>query len=167
MTKHGIWLIDDKKEAKLLRKKMAPFDFSKYSQKDIRELLKKMREAMKNANGVGLSANQIGLDMHLFIAQVDGKFYSIFNSKLTKVSDETSTIEEGCLSVPDVFGDVTRPAKVVLEGYDKNNRKIKIKAWGLLARVFQHETDHLNGTVFIDKAKHLHTYEVQESGESK
>lgn len=159
MTKYGIWVIDDKKEVKLLRKKMAPFEFSKYSPKELRDLLKKMREAMKNANGVGLSANQIGLDAHLFVALVDGKFYAIFNSKLTKISDDTNTIEEGCLSVPEVFGDVTRPSKVVLEGYDKNGRRLKIKAWGLLARVFQHETDHLNGVVFIDKAKKLHTYE--------
>lgn len=167
MTKHGIWLIDDKKEVKLLRKKMAPFDFSKYSEKDIRELLKRMRVAMKNANGVGLSANQIGLDAHLFVALVDGKFYAVFNSQLTKISDETNTIEEGCLSVPDVFGDVSRPSKVVLEGYDKNGKKLKIKAWGLLARVFQHESDHLNGVVFIDKAKKLHTYEPYESGSVK
>lgn len=165
MTKHGIWVIDDKKEVKLLRKKMVPFDFSKYSQKDIRELLKKMREAMKNANGIGLSANQIGLDAHLFIAQVEGKFYAVFNSQLTRISDETNVIEEGCLSVPDVFGDVSRPSRVVLDGYDKNGKRLKIKAWGLLARVFQHETDHLNGIVFTDKAKKLHTYELQENGQ--
>lgn len=167
MTKHGIWVIDDKKEVKLLRKKMAPFDFSKYSPKDIRELLKKMREAMKNANGVGLSANQIGLDAHLFVALVDGKFYAVFNSQLTRISDETNTIEEGCLSVPDVFGDVSRPSKVIIEGYDKNGKKLKIKAWGLLARVFQHETDHLNGIVFIDKAKKLHTFELQDINPAK
>ncbi|MDE2001008.1 MAG: peptide deformylase [Patescibacteria group bacterium] len=160
MTEYGIWLIDNKQEAKLLRKKMAPFDFAKHSKQEIRDLLKTMREAMKNANGVGLSANQIGLDMHVFVAQAEGKFYAIFNSKLTKVSDEKSTLEEGCLSVPNIFGEVTRPMRVVLEGYDRNGKKIKIKAWGLLARIFQHESDHLNGTVFIDKAKDLHTYEL-------
>ncbi len=161
MTEHGIWVIDNKDELKLLRKRMAPFDFSKHSPKEIRALLTRMRKAMKDANGVGLSANQIGLDMHVFVALVDNKFYAIFNSKLTKASKDMSTVEEGCLSVPEVFGDVTRPEKVTLEGYDKNGKKIKIKAWGLLARVFQHETDHLNGTVFIDKAKGLHKYEAQ------
>ncbi len=161
MTEHGIWVIENKQEAKILRKRMASFDFSKHSPKEIRALLARMRQAMKDANGVGLSANQIGLDMHVFVALVDGKFYAVFNSKITKTSREISTVEEGCLSVPEVFGDVTRPEKVTLEGYDKNDKKLKIKAWGLLARVFQHESDHLNGTVFIDKATGLHKYEAQ------
>lgn len=159
MTKDGIWLIDDKKEAKLLRKKVADFDFKKYSKKDTREMIKKMREMMKMAYGIGLSANQIGLDLNVFVAQAEGKFYSIFNPKITKSSEEVLEAEEGCLSVPEVFGSVARPAKVTLEGFDKNSKKIKIKAWGLLARIFQHETDHLNGKLFIDKASDLHKYE--------
>ncbi len=163
MTKHGIWLIDDKNEAKLLRKKVADFDFKKHSKKEIQELIRKMRSAMKKANGIGLSANQIGLDMNVFVAQVENKFYSIFNSKITKKSGEEAEIEEGCLSVPETFGPVKRPEKVTLEGYDKNGRKVKIKAWGLLARVFQHETDHLNGKLFIDIATDLHKYERNEA----
>lgn len=163
MTEHGIWTIDNKSEVKILRKKMLPFDFSGHSKKEIQELIRKMREAMKKASGVGLSANQIGLDIHVFVAQVEGKFYSIFNSKITKISEEKNQIEEGCLSVPEIFGEVARPSKVVLEGFDKNNRKVKIKAWGLLARVFQHESDHLNGIVFIDKATNLHKYEIPNS----
>lgn len=161
MTQHGIWTISDKNETKLLRKKMADFDFSKFSKKEIQELIKKMREAMKNSNGIGLSANQIGLDMHVFVAQAEGKFYSVFNSKLTKLSEDSVNMEEGCLSVPEVFGEVRRPAKVQLEGFDKNGKKVKIKAWGLLARIFQHEMDHLDGKLFIDKAENLHKYEPQ------
>ena len=161
MTEHGIWTINDKKEAKLLRKKVADFDFEKYSRKEIQELLKRMREAMKKANGIGLSANQIGLDLNLFIAQVEGKFYAIFNPELTKISEETLKMEEGCLSVPEVFGAVERPARVTLEGLDKNNKKLRIKSWGLLAKVFQHEVDHLNGAVFIDKATDLHKYTAE------
>lgn len=159
MTKDGIWTIDNKTELKLLRKKLADFDFKKYSKKEIQELIKKMREAMKAASGIGLSANQIGLDLNVFVAQVDGKFYSVFNPKITKISKETVNLEEGCLSVPEVFGAVDRPEKITLEGFDKNSRKIKIKAWGLLAKVFQHEFDHLNGIVFVDKATGLHKYE--------
>lgn len=159
MTKDGIWIIDDKKEAKLLRKRVADFDFKKHSKKEINELLKRMREAMKAANGIGLSANQIGLDMNLFIAQAEGKFYAVFNPKITKYSDNNIIMEEGCLSVPEVFGTTERPEKVTLEGYDKNGKKLKIKAWGLLARIFQHETDHLNGKLFIDIATDLHKYE--------
>ena len=71
-------------------------------------------------------------------------------------------MEEGCLSVPEIFGAVERPEKITLEGFDTGGKKIKIKAWGLLARIFQHETDHLNGILFIDKAKNLRRYEKQE-----
>lgn len=159
MTQHGIWTINDKSETKLLRKKMSAFDFSKFSKKQLTELIKKMREAMKKSNGIGLSANQMGLDMHFFVAQAEGKFYAIFNSKITKTFDGDIHMEEGCLSVPEVFGEVVRPAKLVLEGLDKNGKKVKIKAWGLLARIFQHELDHLDGKLFIDTAINLHKYE--------
>jgi peptide deformylase len=161
MTKDGIWVIDNKSEAKLLRKKVADFDFKKHSKKEINELLKKMREAMKAANGIGLSANQIGLDMNIFIAQAEDKFYAVFNPKITKYSGEKILMEEGCLSVPEIYGTTERPEKVTLEGYDKNGKKLKIKSWGLLARIFQHETDHLNGKLFIDIATDLHKYEPQ------
>ncbi|MDP3729730.1 MAG: peptide deformylase [bacterium] len=158
MTDKGVGVINNKKELKLLRKKVALFDFKKHTKKDIDALLKKMRTIMHESYGVGLSANQIGIDMHVFVAHVEGKFYAVFNSALTKISDDAVTFEEGCLSVPEVFGAVARPDKVTLEGYDKSGKKIKIRAWGLLARVFQHEIDHLNGTVFIDKATDLYTY---------
>lgn len=167
MTEHGIWVIDNKQEAKLLRKRMADFDFKKYSKKDIQKLIAQMRETMKKANGIGLSANQIGLDIDVFIAQAEGKFYSIFNPRITKYSEEKNSMEEGCLSVPEVFGSVVRPAKVTLEGQDKNGRKIKIKAWGMLARIFQHEYDHLNGGLFIDKATDLHKYEITEKQKNR
>ncbi len=157
-TKEGVWVIDNKQELKILRKKMADFDFKKCKKPELNDLIKKMREIMKNANGIGLSANQIGLNLNFFIAQVEGKFYAVFNPKILKFSDKTIDMEEGCLSVPEVFGNVRRPEKIVLEGFDKNNKKLKIKAWGLLARVFQHEVDHLSGKVFIDHAKELYRY---------
>ncbi len=155
MTKEGVWLIADKKEAKLLRKKTAEFDFKKYSKSEIRDLIKKMREIMKQAQGIGLSANQIGLDLKVFVAQPEKKFYAVFNPEIIKESGETVSMEEGCLSVPGYFGPVERQEKVILSGFDQNHKKVKIKAWGLLARVFQHETDHLNGKLFIDKCKDL------------
>ena len=158
MTTHGIWTTDDKKELKLLRKKVASFDFNKYSKKDLESLLKKMRVAMKKAAGIGLSANQFGLDANFFIAELSGKFYAVFNPKITKASG-ASVMEEGCLSVPGFFGEVSRSEKVILEGLDKNQKPIKIKAWGLLARIFQHEVDHLNGALFIDKAKEVKKYD--------
>lgn len=153
-----IWTINNKKEEEILRKKLADFDFNKYSKQEIRDLIKKMREVMKKANGVGLSANQIGIDARVFVAQSDKKFYAVFNPKLIKISSEKVFIEEGCLSVPEMYGSVERSDKVTLVGYDINNKKIKIKAWGLLARVFLHEIDHLNGHVFTEKARDIHKY---------
>ena len=138
---------------------MADFDFKRHSKKEIQELIQKMRLIMKRASGIGLSANQIGLDANVFVAETDGKFYAVFNPKIAKTSEETADFEEGCLSVPEVYGPVNRPAKITLEGTDKNGKPLKIKAWGLLARIFQHEVDHLNGAIFIDKTKELYKYQ--------
>lgn len=165
--------IENKQDAKFLRHKTADFDFKKYGRKEIAELIKQMRERMAAANGIGLSANQIGLDLRVFVVKIPAdisvnprsnpresastsKFYAIFNPEIVKFSKEKTVLEEGCLSVPGVYGLVERPKKITLVGQDKNAKKIKIKAWGLLARVFQHETDHLNGILFIDKTKKLY-----------
>jgi len=150
--------ITNKEEAKFLREKTQPFDFSRFSKEEIKTLIKKMRAIMIAADGIGLSANQIGLPYRVFVARVPNKsgnfkFYAIFNPEIVKVYKEKEILEEGCLSVPDTFGPVERDYKLVLVGQDISQKKIKIKAWGLLARVFQHEIDHLNGVLFIDKLK--------------
>ncbi len=148
-----ILTINNKVDEKNLRTKTADFDFSKFSKKEISELIKMMRLAMLEEKGIGLAANQIGLNVRVFVTRVNGKFYSFFNPEIIKSSDETSIEDEGCLSVPKTYGKVERNEKVVLSAYDKNSKPIKIKAKGVLARVFQHEVDHLNGILFIDKAK--------------
>ena len=152
-----IYLEKNKTEEKILRKKIAAFDFDKYTKKEIRELIKKMRTTMRRADGVGLSANQVGLNEKMFVAEVDHKFYAIFNPKIIKKSDEKNEMEEGCLSVPDKFGTVIRADKVWLEGQNADGKKLKIKAWGFLARVFQHELDHLEGKLFIDRSKDIYS----------
>lgn len=159
-----ILTINNKKEEKILRKKTLNFDFSKFKNSEINETIKKMRIAIKSKKGVGLSANQIGLDWRFFIAEIPGdkgklKVYIIFNPNIVKVSKEKITLEEGCLSVPGIWGMVERPEQVVLVGFDKKGKKIKIKAWGLPARVFQHEIDHLNGILFIDRTNKLYKEE--------
>lgn len=155
-----ILAVGNKSAEKVLRGKTVDFDFRKFTKKEVNELVTRMRRVMKAANGVGLSANQIGLPYRMFVAEVPDaqgtmKFYAVFNPKIEKVSEETVPYEEGCLSVPGVWGDVTRPARVVVSGFDKNGKPAKVKAWGLLARVFQHEMDHLNGKLFIDRTKAL------------
>ncbi len=151
--------IDNKKENAFLRKKLPPLDFSRVSRKELRELIAKMRVAMKGAIGIGLSANQIGRTERLFVAQIAEKFYVVLNPKIVKSSGNKIEMEEGCLSVPGKYGAVPRAERVTLEGYNLEGKKIKIKARGLLARVFQHEVDHLDGKVFIDRTKKV--FEVQ------
>lgn len=143
----------NKKDEKFLRTPTVRFDFSKYDKKYTRELIKSMRQAMQKAEGIGLSANQIGLNIRVFVAKVENKFYAIFNPELSHLSKEKINLDEGCLSIPGVYGAVERPDKLALKGFDQSGKPLKIKAWGLLARVFQHEVDHLDGKLFIDKAK--------------
>ena len=151
--------IEKKENEKFLRQKTAAFNFSKFSKKEINDLIKAMRIKMKLHDGVGLAANQVGLNARVFVAQVDNKFYAIFNPEIIQESEEKAVQDEGCLSVPGSYGPVPRHEKVTLKGFDKHNNPIKIKAWGLLARVFQHEMDHLNGGLFIDRALEIHKNE--------
>jgi len=158
--------IENKKDEKFLRRKAVNFDFEKFSKKEINELIRKMGQMMRKANGVGLAANQVGLDFRAFVAEVPAsdnktKFYAIFNPKIEKAGGEKISLEEGCLSVPLTYGEVERPKKITLVGHDKNGKPLKIKAWGLLARVFQHEVDHLEGKLFIDRAEEVHKIEIK------
>ena len=166
--------IEQKKDEEFLRTKTVPLDIKKLKsdpeeRKRIRNLVKEMREFMKESDGVGLSANQIGLSHKLFVAQVPDnqgrpRFYTVINPEIIKKSKETETVEEGCLSVPQKYGPTERHYSVTLTGYDVMGRKLKIKAWGLLARVFQHEVDHLNGRLFVDKADEVYALEKLEQG---
>ena len=171
MQEDKIVTIENKKDEKSLREKTAEFAFSergelmmrgkKITAQEISSLILQMKKMMKLANGIGLSANQIGLPYKLFIAQVpdkqgDYKFYAIFNPQLEKASAGKVAVEEGCLSIPGIYGEVERHEQVTLRGFDKKGKPLKIKAWGLLARVFQHEVDHLNGKLFIDRTKVLY-----------
>lgn len=139
----------------LLRKKTAEVKEARFGSAGLLELVGAMKETMKAANGVGLAANQVGQDLRLFVAETDGKSYVVANPRIIKTSAKIVLMEEGCLSVPGIWGVVERPESVEVEGQNQFGKKIKIKAKGLLARVFQHEIDHLNGVLFIDKAKQL------------
>ena len=166
---NNILTIKDKKEEKFLRKKTEDFEF-KLSRKEIGELILKMKHTMRDAAGIGLSANQIGLEWKIFVAEVPDtqgshKSYAIFNPQIEKFSRGKVGLEEGCLSIPGVYGTTPRYEKVVLQAQDKNGKKVKIKAWGLLAHIFQHETDHLAGKLYIDTAKK--TYKLPESDRLK
>ena len=162
--------IHTKKDEKFLRQKTREIDAHDLKALNLSALIKDMRATMRQADGVGLSANQIGLTMKFFVAEVPAdqgkgrpKFYAVINPEILKTGSETAEMEEGCLSVPGIFGPVSRPDKITISGFDIRGKRLKLKAWGFLARVFQHEIDHLNGMLFIDKAKSLHEIERLEN----
>lgn len=159
-----ILLIENLEEKKFLRKKTHELDpallLEKDFQKEMRSVLTTMRLLMHEANGVGLSANQAGIPYRFFIARApekNGRWkqYAFFNPVIKKFSKEKEVSEEGCLSVPGKFGPVERSFSLTLEAYNLQGKKIKLIARGLLARICQHEINHLDGILFIDKAKYI------------
>ena len=116
-----------------------------------------MFDTMRNANGIGLAANQIGLNKQIFvvdISPVEGyekyKPLALINPRIVSRSDTTNSIEEGCLSIPELREEVIRPNAINISFYDVNMKEHTIEADDLLARVMQHEFDHLRGVLFID-----------------
>lgn len=118
---------------------------------DIRELIERMYVVMKESLGVGLAANQIGEPLRIFVYDVGEGPHAVINGKIVKRSGRQVAVE-GCLSVPGLQGEVDRASVVVIEGLDENGEKIRLTGKELLARVFQHEMDHLDGKLFIDRA---------------
>ena len=121
------------------------------------ELIKDMFDTLKNAHGIGLAANQVGSDKAIFILNLAGvedyeKFKPtvVINPEITFKSKEKIIIEEGCLSIPDIRLEVERPEKIILKYQDSELKPCEIEADNLLARVIQHEFDHLQGIFFTD-----------------
>lgn len=149
-----ILTIDNKESETFLRTKTVSVeDLGSVS----RTFINEMKKTMIAANGIGLAANQIGDGRRIFVATHAGKFYVLINPEIIKISIEEDDMEEGCLSVPNVYGSVRRASKITIQGVDVRGKFVKIKAAGLLARIFQHEMDHLNGKLFIDRAKETYT----------
>ncbi len=127
---------------------------------EIRTLVDDMAESMYAADGIGLAAIQIGVAKRVLVIdldQKDGKKNPVpyINPKITWASDETAVFEEGCLSVPEIWDDVERPARIKCEYLDRDGKKQTLEADGLLATCLQHEMDHLNGVLFIDHLSRL------------
>ncbi len=145
----------------VLRRKAKPvtnFD------KNLQTLIDDMVETMREAPGVGLAAPQIGLSDRLIVVEyyakeedeenedAPKKVWAVLNPEIVKVSDEKLMGVEGCLSIPGLVGEVERHAEVHVKGLNRHGKPMKIKAKGWLARIFQHEIDHLNGVLFPDLA---------------
>lgn len=116
-----------------------------------RDILSKMAQAMYVGSGIGLAAPQVGISEEMIVADIGSGLYKLINPKIIK-KQRPCIMEEGCLSVPGVCIKVRRAKKIVVKAEDENALPITIEAEGLLARVFQHEIDHLKGKLIIDYA---------------
>ncbi len=125
---------------------------------DIRSLVADMYETMYDAPGIGLAAIQVGVQKRVLVVDVVGKGdkdkdpqpLAIINPEITWASDDDATYEEGCLSVPEHYADVVRPAEIKLKYLDVDGKSQELHADGLLATCIQHEMDHLDGILFVD-----------------
>lgn len=136
----------------ILRKKSIKIDFEKITTKKIKKLCSVMYNTMTNAEGAGLAAPQIGKNIRLIVVNNQGLQLNLINPEIIKRSWEKICDSEGCLSIPGVYGKVKRHKKIVCQYFDEIGKKITLNAEGLLARIIQHEVDHLDGILFIDKA---------------
>ncbi len=135
--------------------------------KEIQDLLPKMIKTMHKERGVGLAAPQIGVPLRLAVAEVDGKEYYWINPEITSLSQEKIISEEGCLSLPGEFFPILRSETVTVKYLNEKGLPKKLRATGFLATVIQHEVDHLDGVLIINrfrkqKRKHIVTNEPYE-----
>lgn len=128
---------------------------------DFQQLVDDMIETMRDAPGVGLAAPQIAISQRLVVvefgdeedAEAPQKLYVVANPEITVASDEMVKGIEGCLSVPELVGEVDRHLAITVKGFNRHGKPTKIKAEGWLARIFQHEMDHLDGILYPDRAE--------------
>lgn len=130
---------------------------------ELQTLIDDMVETLRDAPGVGLAAPQVDVPLRVIIIEfgdeeddsVPPKLYTIVNPEITRHSQETVLGTEGCLSVPNLIGDVERYEGITVKGLNRWGKPVKIKAKGWLARIFQHEIDHLKGIIFTDIATQI------------
>jgi len=139
------------KYEQLLRKKSKTVDPDLISSADMQKFFGELGKTMLLANGLGLAAPQVARQIRVIALNVAGNAHIFINPDITKKSLFKNTAEEGCLSAPGRYGKVKRHKKITMEYLDKTGQWHKQKFTGLLSRVIQHETDHLDGILFIDK----------------
>lgn len=135
----------------------------------LQKLIDDMAETMYDAPGVGLAAPQVGVSKRLIMVDTDDGqgLQVVINPKIVKLEGEPEVALEGCLSVPNIYGEVERKVKVTVKGLNKKGKGITIEATGLRARALQHETDHLDGILFTDKAENLRKMEEKSEEEKE
>lgn len=129
--------------------------------KELATIIDDMFETMREEPGVGLAAPQIGLSQRLVVIEYaedeaeKPKSFALINPEIIKTSDETELGIEGCLSIPNLVGEVERFSSITVKAQNKFGKSIRVKASGWLARIFQHEIDHLEGILFTDRATRI------------
>lgn len=132
--------------------------------KQIKQLIKDMMETMAEAEGVGLAAPQVGKSVRLIVLDLGEGPFEIINPIIIE-SEGEQVGPEGCLSVPDFYGEVSRFQKVTVEGLNVKGKPVKITGEHLLARALQHEIDHLDGVLYVERAAALFRQQIDEAGE--
>lgn len=135
----------------ILRQKSIDVSFAEMKSSKIKNLIADMKETMRHENGVGIAAPQVCIIKRVIIVDMPSGAKVFFNPKIIRHSIFKKKDEEGCLSVPGVFGIVKRYKSIVVEAFDEDAKKVTVNACGLLSVIFQHEIDHLDGILFIDK----------------
>lgn len=138
---------------------------------ELQKLIDDMLETMREAPGVGLAAPQVGVSRRVIVVEfgdeedeeIPLRLYVFVNPEIVRVSSEMVAGTEGCLSIPGLVGNVERPDAVTVKGLNRYGQPTKVKASGWLARIFQHEVDHLDGVLFVDRADKV--WKVEESPE--
>ena len=139
-------LVIKKYPDRILRKRCIPVE--KVTEKE-KEFFEEMLFTMKHFCGIGLAAPQIGISQKLIVAEVEERIIKLANPEIIEIKG-TDKMVEGCLSLPGFTADIKRPYEVIAKGLNEKGQIVEVKAKGLLARVLQHETDHLQGKLIID-----------------
>ncbi len=134
-----------------LRKRSVEISLTDITSNRIVGLIRDLKETMTLENGVGIAAPQVGAQDRMIVVETGNGLQAFINPKIVRKSFRMIESEEGCLSVPGVFGIVRRHRGVVVEAYNENAQPVTIRAENFPATLFQHEIDHLNGILFIDK----------------
>lgn len=161
----------------VLEKSAKPVAEDEIESNEIQQIIADMKSALHATDdGVAIAAPQIGQLARIFVvnsavfanrADVDNEDKVFINPEIINTSSETVELEEGCLSVRDIYGKIERSSKATIRALDESGNSFEMGASGLLAQIFQHETDHLDGTLFVDKAYDLREIDRNEAEEKK
>jgi peptide deformylase len=118
---------------------------------DLAALVRDLEETVDHPGRAGLAAPQIGVSLRVFSYNIDGAIGHVVNPVITELSEETQGDDEGCLSVPGLYAPTVRAMRAVVEGFDVDGKPLRLDGTGLMARALQHEVDHLDGKLFLDR----------------